>query len=188
MTAAFQFRDRLEGHAPALLRYAYSRLQDKDVAQDVVQETLLAAWRGHHAFVGMSSERTWLIGILKHRLADHWRKRRRLEHLMESLDSPGDMDAVPFMRTTATWQSGTPAPDAELEQQQFWQIIADCIATLPPAQARAFRLCELEGLDTNEICAILNVAPAALWVTLHRARHRMRAQLQQRWMFSDAAQ
>jgi RNA polymerase sigma-70 factor (ECF subfamily) len=67
----------LDDHGDALLGYACARVRDRDAAEDLVQETLLAAWRARASFAGKSSERTWLIGILKHKLADHWRRLAR---------------------------------------------------------------------------------------------------------------
>lgn len=182
MTRTAAPNHQLEDHRRALFAYAYSRLRDKDIAQEVVQETLLAAWRGRHRFAGESTERTWLVGILKRRLGDHWRNARRHARATESLDSFSDPDALDESRRSARQWNGAsslwPEPDTELEQRQFWRIVADCMATLPPRQAHAFSLCVLDGLETKEICRILDVAPANLWVTLHRARARMREQLE----------
>lgn len=176
----------LADHGRALFKYAYSRVHDTDAAEEIVQETLLAAWRGRGGFAGKSSERTWLIGILKHRIADHWRSVRRHRRTTKSLEALGVVDKHEGLSQQANEHHGTNTPsswlrpDVGLEQRQFWRIIADCIAALPPSQARAFRLCELDGLETAEICQILDIAPSNLWVMLHRARVRMREQLERR--------
>ena len=168
----------LTDHGRALFAYAYSRVRNRDDAQEVVQEALLAAWRAHHRFAGKSSERTWLIGILKHRLADHWRRQRATRSL-EAFDAIDSYDEL--SHEFGHWQGAPslrPDPHAGLEQREFWRTVADCLATLPPRQAHAFSLRVLDGLETEEICRILDVAPASLWVTLHRARARMREQLE----------
>lgn len=174
----------LDDHGRVLFKYAYARVRDDDVAEEIVQDTLLAAWRSRRRFAGNSSERTWLIGILKHRLADHWRNVQRRARATESLEALGVSDYLEGkqreMREYPNAASQARQPDTDLEQRQFWQVVTDCIATLPPGQARAFRLCELDGLETAEICRILDIAPTNLWVILHRARSRMREQLAQR--------
>lgn len=177
----------VDDHGDALFRYAYMRLRDHDVAEDVVQETLVAALTARKNFAGKSAERTWLIGILKHKLADHWRRVARTptinvpadaddpDELLERIFDPGNRDH---------WRVRPPAwsdPDTALEDKQFWRVLSDCIAALPTAQARAFSLCEFDGLEGAEACKVLDVAPTNLWVMLHRARLRLRQCLENNW-------
>lgn len=152
----------LQGHGDALFRFAHMRVRDHHVAEDLVQETLLAAWRGRHRFAAESSERTWLTGILKHKLADHWRRAAR------RIGADDEWRAAP-----SPW----PGPDGALELEQLRQMLVECIAALPPVQARAFTLREFDGLGPDEICNLLEVTPGNLWVLLHRARARLRQSL-----------
>jgi RNA polymerase sigma-70 factor (ECF subfamily) len=76
-------------------------------------------------------------------------------------------------------------PDAALEQRQFWQIFIDCVGALPPAQAQAFSLCELDGLKGEEACKAMKIASTNLWVMLHRARLRLRQCLENNWFGSE---
>jgi RNA polymerase sigma-70 factor (ECF subfamily) len=175
----------IDQHGDALFRYAYLRLRDRDAAEDLVQETLVSALRAK--FSGQSSERTWLIGILKHKLSDHWRRQSRsapietssnLEDPDELLQKMFDAAAGDHWRTApSAWRD----PDAALEQQEFWQRLGECITALPPAQAQAFSLCEIDGLEGAEACKVLEVAPTNLWVMLHRARLRLRQCLESHW-------
>jgi len=158
----------LNDHGEVLFGYAHVRVQDRHVAEDLVQEALLAAWRGRHTFARESSERTWLVGILKHKLADHWRRAGR-EIGTTRVPATGIVDAA-----------DPPEPDGAFERREFWQTLIDCIAALPPAQARAFTLREFDGLRSDEICNILEVTPTNLWVLLHRARTRLRQSLRER--------
>jgi RNA polymerase sigma-70 factor, ECF subfamily len=175
----------LNDHGDALYGFAFMRLRDREAAEDVVQETLLAAWRSRANFAADSSERTWLIGILKHKLADHWRRSARQPS--ESLDTADDDSLIdetfdvakggPWRVPPSFWGD----PDAALEQQQFWQVFVDCVGALPPAQARAFSLCELDGMKGNEACKAMDVGATNLWVMLHRARLRLRQCLENNW-------
>jgi RNA polymerase sigma-70 factor, ECF subfamily len=182
----------LDEHGDALFRYAYLRTRDRLAAEDLVQETLLAALRTHAGFAGKSAERTWLIGILKHKLADHWRKRAR-DVPLENVPSGEDPDDVLQRLFDASnrehWRvkpSSWVDPDAALQDRQFWQVLGSCIAGLPPAQAQAFSLCEIDGLDGTEACKVLGVAPTNLWVMLHRARLRLRQCLETNWFGRDS--
>ena len=178
----------LEDHGDALYGYAFLRLRDRDAAEDLVQETLLAALGARQRFAGDSSERTWLVGILKHKISDHWRRRAR-QPLIDavSADAPADTDDFVerlFDPADGHWRVAPSAwdnPEGALEQQQFWQVLTHCIAALPESQARAFSLCEVEGFDGGEACKVLSVAPTNLWVLLHRARLRLRECLENHW-------
>lgn len=182
----------LDEHGDALFGFAYLRLRDRDAAEDLVQETLLAAWRGRERFVGHSSERTWLIGILKHKLADHWRRRRR-EPQPAATPGPDGLDrellGALFDDTRRDHWRAPPSPwsdpDAALEQRQFWQVFSACVAALPPAQAQAFSLCELDGFKGEEACKAMGLAATNLWVMLHRARLRLRACLEKNWFLRE---
>jgi RNA polymerase sigma-70 factor (ECF subfamily) len=181
----------LHDHGDVLFGYAYARVQDDHVAEDLVQETLLAAWRGRHTFAGGSSERTWLVGILKHKLADHWRRAGReiCTTRTRALDTGDASDPLDDWRgADRKWRGAASPwlePDGAFERQEFWQMLVDCIVALPPAQARAFTLREFDGLRSDEICNLLEVTPTYLWVLLHRARARLRQSLESRWCRSS---
>ena len=165
----------LTEHGDALYRYAYFHVHNTNLAEDLVQETLLAALTARENFAGRSSERTWLIAILKNKLIDHIRKRVREQPLTEHADNDDAVDALftadgHWKRPPSLWETPTKA----LEQKQFWQILARCIAELPAAQAHAFRLCEIVGREGNEACKVLGISATNLWVLLHRARLRLR--------------
>jgi RNA polymerase sigma-70 factor, ECF subfamily len=179
----------LEDHGDALFAFAYVRLRDREAAEDLVQDTLLAAWRGRESFSASSSERTWLIGILKHKIADYWRRAERRPQIAQPRHADGEEGEDPLDQMFDTAHNGhwrtRPSPwenpHTALEQRQFWQILSDCVAALPAAQAQAFSLCELDGLKGDEVCKVLDVAPTNLWVMLHRARLRLRQCLENHW-------
>ena len=182
----------LAEHGDVLYRYAYLRVRNSSVAEDIVQETLLAAWRGRDRFTGNSSERTWLVGILKHKLADHWRREKREGDEPQNADDAQDdlLTRIFDAHANDHWRNHPSPwrdPDTALENQDFWRIFTDCVATLPSAHAQAFALCEIDGLTGEETCKVMEIAPTNLWVMLHRARLRLRQCLENRW-FGGARQ
>lgn len=177
----------LSEHRPVLFRYALLQLHDRDLADDAVQETLLAAWQSAAEFAGKAQLRTWLIGILKHKIADHWRRSAREvavpEH--ETFDrEEADAHEDDFFVEDGHWRDGPSAwnnPEAALKQQEFWQIYEICQNNLPPKMAQVFMLRELVGLEADEICRETGLSEANYWVTMHRARLRLRECLEIRW-------
>lgn len=177
--------DTLTRHRPVLFRYALLKLRDTDLAEDAVQETLLAALQAEAGFAERSSLRTWLIGILKHKIADQQRRSARETRLFEPDRAGSDEDIEEALFNPAgSWQSPPKAwscPEQSLEQEEFWRIYEWCQENLPKRQAEVFMLRELVGLDPEEICKELGLSSTNYWVTLHRARLRLRACLEMRW-------
>lgn len=179
----------LELHGDSLYRFALMRVYEPSLAEDMVQETLLAAWRAKETFAGGSTERTWLIAILKNKLIDHFRRSSRESPLPEKDNSDEAIDALfsahsnHWARRPAPWAN----PDDALEQSEFWRIFQECLRGLPTRQAQLFTLCEIEGLTTEELCKVTQAQPSNVWVMLHRARLRLRSCLEKEW-FGPAAE
>ncbi|HEX4901017.1 MAG TPA: sigma-70 family RNA polymerase sigma factor [Pyrinomonadaceae bacterium] len=179
----------LEAHGDYLFRHAMFRLRDINAAEDAVQETLLAALQSHRAYEGRSSERTWLVGILKHKIIDHYRTISRTRDLAHENYQPQD-EFDPFEKNgewAGHWRADW-APTAwhfnastELDKKEFWATFDRCLSELPPKIAMAFTLREIDGLSSEEICEVLNLSPNNLWVMLHRARLRLRHSLEAEW-------
>lgn len=182
----------LDRHGDFLFAFAMLRLRNPEQAEDAVQETLLAALRGSERFGGQSAERTWLVGILKHKIIDQFRRASR--------ETPSDFaveerfEHTEFFRDTGEW-TGHWRPDlapiewertptSTLERADFWRVIEGCVAELPSRLATAFTLREIDDLSTSEICDLLGVTTNNLWVMLHRARLHMRACVEQHWFRS----
>jgi RNA polymerase sigma-70 factor (ECF subfamily) len=181
--------DALMRHRPYLTRYAYSKLRHQGAAEDVVQEALLAAVEGLSRFKGESSPLTWLTGILKHKIVDWQRREERnpsrvtapawIEPDEDYMETPvGLFDADGrWVNPPSSWAS----PEQAFENQKFWEMLEGCLTDLPAAAARAFYLREIEGLDTQEICAELGISESNCWVMLHRARMSLRQKVEERW-------
>jgi RNA polymerase sigma-70 factor (ECF subfamily) len=178
-------------HRPVLFRYALLQLRDDQLADDAVQETLLAAWQSASNFEGKARLRTWLIGILKHKIADHWR--RSTPEIIASEITPrddGDTDEDDFFMDNGHWNGGPSTwsdPEAALKQQEFWTIYETCQNNLPPKMAQVFMLRELVGLEADEVCRETGLSDANYWVIMHRARLRLRECLEIRWFAPSKA-
>ncbi len=174
----------LQQHRPYLLRYAMLQLRNPDQAEDVVQETLLAALEGRARFSGNSSVRTWLTGILKHKIIDAIRRKSREQPLTGVEDSTDAETVDSLFKSDGHWQQ-MPAtwgdPEQALENRKFWEIFEVCSRLMPERTARVFMLREVMELTTEEICQELAITPTNLWVILHRARIILRECLEIKW-------
>jgi len=173
----------LDDHGDYLYRYALTRLGKPDVAEDLVQETFLAALRAHERFAGASSERTWLVAILKRKLVDYLRRRSREQPAIDISSTDDWVDRLFDDRGNWRKKPGRwPAePGASLESSEFWQTFSDCLRRLPERMANAFVLREMEEWDSQEICKVLNISVNNLWVILHRARLALCRCLEVHW-------
>ncbi len=167
-------------HGDALFRFAMLRLRDRETAEELVQDTFLAALRGKAAFEERSSERTWLIAILRYKIVDHLRA-RKVQAGKEKAEPPDPewFDRKGKWKTPVASWSADPASLAA--NKEFRKIMDDCLSRLPPALREAFTLRESEGMETSEICKALGVTASNLWTQLHRARMRLRQCLESNW-------
>lgn len=164
--------DWVDRYGDALFRYAVIRVGNAETAKDLVQEAFLAAIQGRERFSGRSSPKTWLIGILKHKVVDHFRKTAREGGGVDVNAEDAAFGPNGRWRTPpADWKTD---PDAALDRKEFWEALRSCLDRLPPRQAAAFSLRELEGLGTEEICQVFEVTATNVWVLLHRARMALR--------------
>lgn len=172
-------------HGDALYAYALLQLGDPEVAEDQVQETLLGGIKAQSSFRGNSSERTWLIAILKNKIRDHFR-RREFQALPESSDRVDEM-----FNASGKWkqkpQSWTIDPEKEANSEEFWVILQFCLQFLAPNMRGAFCLRELHQLETEQICKDIEISPSNLWTLLHRARMRMRECIEKNWFGKEVA-
>ena len=185
MSDADTFRRSLETERPYLLRYARLQLRNPAAAEDAVQDTLVAALAGQAAFAGRSAIRTWLTGILKHKIIDSIRRSSR-----EVAAGAGDPDGENLADPDAAfvedghWRdlsSSWGIPDRTLLQKEFFRVLEECLARLPEKTARVFMMREHLDMDTDAICKELGITPTNCWVMLYRARMTLRLCLQQNW-------
>jgi RNA polymerase sigma-70 factor (ECF subfamily) len=166
-----------------LYRYALSRLHDETSAQDVVQETFLAAYKGAERFSGQSSEKTWLIGILKHKVVDYIRKASRERSYEDVTEAEGRVDD--YFDRRGHWKTGQSEwrvnPRKAYEQREFWVVFESCLDKLQDRLRSVFTLRELEGFSADEICNELEITSTNLWVMLYRARARLKVCIEENW-------
>lgn len=168
---------------PYLLRYASLQLRDAAAAEDAVQETLLAALAGEAGFGGRANLRTWVTGILKHKIVDVIRRQVR-ERPASELDREGEDEFDGLFDRGGHWQDTPDAweqPEQALNQRQFLATLEVCLRALPERTARAFMMREHLGLETSEICKELGITATHCWVLLHRARMALRLCLETNW-------
>lgn len=177
----------IEQHRTYLLRYASLQLRDAGAAEDAVQDTLIAALEGRARFSGKSSVKTWLTGILKHKLIDQIRRQSREQPLISG-DSNNERDeaevADALFLENGHWRqppSDWGDPDKALENKAFMAVFEECAKNMPVKTARAFMMREVMELSTEEICKELEVSTTNCWVILHRARLNLRECLELKW-------
>jgi RNA polymerase sigma-70 factor (ECF subfamily) len=183
-----EFGKELERQRGYLMRVARLQLRDTALAEDVVQDTLAAALTAKDGFTGRSSVKTWLTGILKHKIVDAIRRKQREPIAASILDEEGDLDDLDgLFRQGGAWQA-PPAdwgdPEQSLARQQFFDVMQTCLEKLPPNTARVFVMREVLELSSEEICKELTITANNLWVILYRARMSLRECLELNW-FSD---
>jgi RNA polymerase sigma-70 factor (TIGR02943 family) len=175
----------VEEHGDCLYRYALLRVRRPEVAEDLVQETFFAAVKTSGSFRGKSSERSWLCGILKNKICDHFRKLGR-ETCFTDLEFLNDELSYKFVpqgfwnheRGPLEWK---PEAEVVMHRTEFWETFRNCLAKLPQRVADVFMLREMEQMGTAQICDALNISPNNLWVMLHRARMALRECLEMNW-------
>jgi len=179
----------VDQYGDRLFRYALMRIRNETTAEDVVQETLLSAIQSLDSYSGRSNELTWLIGILKHKIIDHFRKNKDLvqvtpadtdlsvlDHFFEQPDAP-DSHWAKNTRPVALGQT----PDQVLENGEFWDVMNSCLGAMPERIATVFALREIDGLSGDEVCEVLSLSPSNFWVIMHRARMQLRRCIEIKW-------
>jgi RNA polymerase sigma-70 factor (TIGR02943 family) len=179
----------LAQHRAYLLRYARLQLRNDTWAEDAVSETLLAAIAKPQSFGNRSQLKTWLVGILKHKIVDTLRQRRREVVLdIDEGDGGEELEALAFKadghfrQQPADWGD----PEQDLNQRQFFAVLEACADKLPAAMGRVFLMREWLELSSEEICKELQLTPTNLYVQLHRARLRLRECLELNWFGNKA--
>lgn len=177
----------LEDIRKQMLRFATMQLGDVNQAEDAVQEALIGALKNAKSFGGRAALKTWIFAILKNKIADVMRQKKRTVNIssLQSKDNEDEdlselFDRKGFWKVDerpVTWGN----PEASLREGQFWKVFEACLEHLPPKQARVFMMREFIELDANEICDTLELTTSNLHVLLHRSRLRLRECVENNW-------
>lgn len=178
----------IERYGNYLFRYAMTFLREEKLAEDAVQECLLAGLEALTKYSGGASEKTWLTGILKHKIVDNIRQQSR-EKPMEDMENFADtlVDEGELFDDTAHWKHPIVSlddPSSALDNKRFWEALDKCITALPPKLARLFMLRELGGMDSENICQEMQITTTNLWTMLYRCRMSLRQCLEIKWLGS----
>ena len=167
----------VERYSDCMFRFALLRVNDEEHADDIVQNTFLAALEAKNSFAGLSSEKTWLFGILKNKIMDHYREKKKNQKYGLSLEDDRDPCESDF-DGKGHWRSlpfhwGID-PEKAVIDKELLQIFLGCMNALSPKFRQLYVLREIEGHDSETICSELSITPNNLWVILHRARNLLK--------------
>lgn len=176
-----------ESHADYLFNYAITRINDQHIAEDLVQDTFVAALRNIKNFESRSKESTWLTAILKNKIIDHYRKKVRQYH-KESLD---DLRSVEdYFDKNGKWNK-TEQPqkwqinyNETIEQKEFYTILNNCLNRLNDLQRMAFTMKHFDDIKSKDICKELEITSSNYWVIIHRAKLQLRKCMEVKWVNS----
>jgi RNA polymerase sigma-70 factor (ECF subfamily) len=178
----------LEGLRPTLLKIARLQLRNDAWAEDVVSETLLAALEGASGFAGQSQVKTWVVGILKHKIIDQFRRSGREVSAEAQVEAAG-VESLDDLYHASGHRLQPPQdwgdPEASLSRTQFFDVLQACVDRLPANLGRVFMMREWLEQDTDEICKELGITSTNCFVMLHRARMRLRECLEANWFASQ---
>ncbi|GGG92369.1 RNA polymerase sigma factor RpoE [Polaribacter pacificus] len=172
----------IDRYADYLYNYAITRVNNSDLAKDLVQETFFAGLKSAKNFEGKSTERTWLIAILKRKIIDHYRKinsnKGKAEVRMSFYEEGEKEGSWIEERAPQTWDNEA---DKLIESEELKSTIDSCIDNLPEKYAMVFRMKTIQGFETEDICKELDISASNLWVIIHRARTQLRKCMEENW-------
>lgn len=174
-------------HGDALYNFALSRVFSSEVAEDLVQETFLSALKTYQNFRGESTERTWLVAILKRKIVDYYRRKTRdsedlTDFEPEHTSFAKDGDAKGHWLRPKLPKQWTADLDTLMDNKEFMTVFEKCLANLPPKWASCFAMKNIEEMETDQICKELDITASNYWVIIHRARLRLRECIQKHWL------
>ncbi len=175
----------VDNYANYLFNYAIVRVNNEVIAKDLVQETFLAGLKSAKNFEGKSTERTWLVSILKRKVIDYYRKinskKGQAEVRMSFFDQGDNEGSWIEERVPQSWGQDA---ESDIENRELKIQLERCIDSLPDKYAMVFRMKTIREFETAEICKELQITPSNLWVMIHRARTQLRSCIEKNWFNS----
>lgn len=171
----------VDKYSDYLFNYTISRVNDRELAKDLISETFLSALKAMKNFKGEATERTWLISILKRKIIDYYRKSGSKKGKAEvKIDYHGDDQEGEWLEEQVS-DLGNNSAENKLENHELKLVIFDCLEKLNERHARIFKMKTIEGIDTETICNEFKITPSNLWVIIHRARTALADCLEKNW-------
>lgn len=180
-------------YSDEFFRFTIYRVKNREVAEDLVQETFLSGLKALDNFRRDCPEKSWLYNILRNKIIDHFRKKTNQEIKRSSASAELDDDSfyhVYFKKEgkgANHWEENSMpekwdvSADLLLEREEFMEFLMLCISLLPETWGKVFSLKNIEELTTNEICKEIGITPSNLWTIIHRAKLQLRGCLEKRW-------
>jgi len=183
----------VDDHGDYLYRFALVKVRSETIAEDMVQETYLAAVKSLESYKGKSTERTWLTAILKHKIMDHYRKYSKEENFDDTESER--LGILKYFKRENGWsgfwnEKFRPArwnisPEQDLENKEFYEVLEKCLTELPDKIESVFRMRELDGEDSKNVQEIFNLSPNNYWIIMHRARLSLRSCIEINWFRTE---
>lgn len=170
-----------------MLKFAVLQLGDESLAEEAVQEALMGALKNAHSFARRAALKTWVFAILRNKIIDILRRRKRLVEASRLLGDGASDEAVDALFDARGYWHAEERPGAwsqpaeDTRNQQFWRVFEACLNGVPETQSRVFMMREFLELDSDEICQTEQISVSNLHVILHRARLRLRECLENNW-------
>lgn len=170
----------VENYTADLLRYAFSKLKDREQAEDLVQETFISAYKSMETFEGRSAAKTWLISILNNKITDFYRTKAR------KFGNDVKLENSHFFLESGHWRKEQQPASWEgsslLDDEDFLAVLQSCIQALPDSWASVIVMKFQENTDSKMVCETLDLSPANFWQIIHRAKLQLRKCIELNWI------
>ncbi len=187
-------KEWVQSYSNELFRFALLRVNNREIAEDLVQETFLSGLKARDKFRLDCSEKSWLYNILRNKIIDHYRKKtnKEIKQSASSLEVDDDSFFNHFFQQEGKyknhWNDGSAPGDFELpadslfEREEFMEILKICLSRLPEQWAKVFSLKNIDEYSSKEICKELQLTSSNLWTIIHRAKLQLRGCLETKWL------
>ncbi len=179
----------VDNYGDYLYNYAYFRVNKQELAEDLVQDTFLSALKAQEGFKGEASEKTWLTGILRNKIIDHYKKASTQREKQELDNSRPAVSYNYFFEEEGGHWTDDRGPKEwgvnagnSMESKEFFKILNACLSKLPEKWAMAFSLKTLDDVQGDKICKALDISSSNFWVIIHRAKLQLRECIEKNWI------
>ena len=172
----------VDRYSDYLFNFTIVRVNDSEIAKDLISETFLAGLKSKDNFKGEASERTWLISILKRKIIDHYRRINSNKGKAEVRISYNDEESEGDWLEERVSDPFDKTAEDTMENEELGIAIYECLDSLNEKQATIFKMKTIDGFDTEAICNEFNITASNLWVIIHRARKAMADCLEKNWL------